>query len=413
MPRWQFELTDNAFNPIGEILNASDRKVAIPLNGMPSMSLAMRMDNPLADYLGQSAGYVKGYRDDVLRFFGPVISAEESLDSEHQTIAVNAVGVGWMLQKRLAGKSATGTVFAGPIDRAQLIKQLIDTANAEAVVGVWDGETGISTGSITGAASPYVPQGSGGVVFKSFWGGGGGETTAGRPQSGAGTANISAASTISNYTAGPYKPIMECLRDMSVGVEGFDWEIIPFDNFTAGVVASQKIGEFRAYPIIGTQRQEAIFEYGTGRNNIMAYKRMVTRDGQANRVYHNAPAGPDAPGYPTVSAINAQSVRDWRLLEDLANADLLEPALRQNLVNEHVRIRSLPRQVLEFQPHLVDPYGRVPNYGVDYREGDNVQARIVYDGRVKMQAWMRVYGVSFDIDNLGMERTTLTLTDES
>jgi hypothetical protein len=389
MSQWTWVLTDNDFVPVGEILNAKSRTVALPLNKLPTASFQLRLDNPLADHLQQAGGYVKAYRDGQLMFYGPTVSVEETINKETQSIAVNAVGAGWLLQKRLAGKSATGTPFASQ-DRATIVRDLIDAANAEV-------DTSISTAPLVAAPPAF------------------GQFTASEFVRGAtdyGGARISAGSAIT-YTAGPYRPIMEIVRDLSVGLDGFDWVMVPYDNYTDGAVTTPKIAEFQAFPLYGQDQNEAVFEYGTpGRYNVQEFKRTINRDGQANKVYHLAAPGPDAPGYPVVSAIDAASVSNWNLLEDLAAADLLIEPLRQRLVDEHVRVRSQPRQIIEFTPHIFDP-ARMPNYGTHYSVGDNVRVRINYNGTLKFDGYIRVWGVSFNVDDLGVERVSITMAEEA
>lgn len=362
MPAWRFVLTDSTYRPVGEILTAYERKVALPLNKLPTASLRVRLDHPLGNDLLSCTGYLKAYRNGTLQFFGPIISAEENFQADRATIAVNAVGVGWYFSKRLAGKSAGGRLFAGN-DRAQIVKTLINTTNVES-------ETGIDT-----------------------------------------AAAVSAASNIT-YTAGPYKPISDCLNELALTLDGFDWRIDPIDNFAGGAVTGQKIGAFLAQPVFGSDRPDAVFEAGTGRNNIVEYTRAVTRDTQANQVFHIASPGADAPGFPVVSAIDASSIASYKLLEDLAQADLLDQTLRQRFVDEHIRVRRNPRQVITFQPHLPDEFGRVPQFGTDFAVADNVRARAQFGTSVRFDAMMRVWGVAFELNDEGSEKTTLTLAQE-
>lgn len=376
MASWAFIFTDKNFVPQGEVLNASDRQVALPLSKYTTASFKVRLDNPLADDLATVNGYIKAYRRTrttpwSLRHFGPIISAEEAGDRNGGTIAVNSVGAGWILTKRIAGKSAAGTVFSTATDRALIVKSLIDAANAEVPAPDLTGETGITT--------------DGGV--------------------------ISAASAVT-YAAGPYKAISECMNDLSVAFDGFDWMLDPLENFANGAVTSPKIASFRAAPLIGTDASaSAIFEWGTGRNNIDSYTRAVTRDTQANLVYHIAPSGP---AYPVLSAIDAQSITDYRLLEDLAAADLIDAGMRQNLVNEHVKVRRNPKQIISFTPHI-DPNdaGRLPIFGSEFDVGDTVRARVAFNGVVRFDVLVRVYGISFEIDPSGVERQALTLVEEA
>lgn len=375
MASWGFVVTDNQFRPQGELVNAGSRKVALPLDKLPTASFQVRLDNPLADLLVTTNCYLKGYRlvrglPPQLRYFGPIISAEESADKDKATVAVNSVGAGWVLQKRLVGKSATGTTWT-TTDRARIVADPTISPMGMIPQSNNDGETHIDF-----TTGPYT-----------------------------------AAST-ATYTA-QYKTILDAITDLSVGDTGFDWNIRPLDNYSGGSVTSTKIGRFEAYPLIGSTQPNAVFEWGTGRNNIVAYTRQVDRSTQANKVYHNASAGPDAPGFPTVSAIDGQSISDYGLLEDLAQADLLDQTLRQNLVNEHVRVRRNPRQLISFTPHI-DPAdaGRLPQFGVEYDVGDTVRARAVYHGRVRFDVATRVWGVTFDINDLGVEQQTLQLAQE-
>lgn len=362
---WQFILTDRSHVPQGELLNAYDRQIAVPLNKLDTLSCKVRLDNPLVDTLASCEGYIKAFRDGDEMFHGPIISAEENGDANGASVAINAVGAGWILSKRLAGKSSTGQAFS-LTDRAAIIESLIDTANAE-------NETGIATDGPASAASAV------------------------------------------SYTAGPYRPINEIITELSASFDGFDWRILPLDNWVNNAVADAKIGRFYAAPTIGVPREHAVFEWGTGtRANMVGYKRAVTRDTQANKVYHHTSNGPDAAGYPTISAIDPASITDWKLLEDLAQADLLDSALRAALVTEHVRVRKHPRQTIEFSPS-VDPQvtGRLPRYGDDYVVGDSVRARAAYGSSTRFDAMMRVWGVTFALDANGTERATLALAEES
>ena len=358
---WSFILTDKDYVPLGEIINASDRRVALPLSKLDTASFRVRLDNPLANSMMDCSGHIKAYRDGQLRFYGPILSAEESGDANGATVAVNAVGAGWILSKRLGGKSTTGTQFTTVTDRAVIMKSLIDTTNTE-------NETGIST-------SAY---------------------------------SMTAASAVT-YTAGPYKPLSDINTELATSLDGYDWRILPLENYASGAVTGSKIGGFSAAPVLGIDQTNAVFEWGAGRNNIVEYTRAVTRDTMANQVYHVIEASSNA----VISALDTTSISNYKLLEDLAQADLTDSSMRQNLVNEHVRVRKVPRQVISFTPH-VDPQrtGRVPYFGDDFDVADSVRARIVYNGVARVDAMLRVWGVTFDIDSLGTERMTLTLAEE-
>jgi hypothetical protein len=359
--KWQFVLTDAQLRPVGELLNVKDRQVSLSLNKVDNLSFKLRLDNPLAEPLLSDLGYIKAYRGKKLVYFGPIVSAEEAGDTSGASVAVTSAGAAWFLQKRLTGTSATGRIFTTVTDRAEIARTLIAEANA---------------GSDTGIATTGIAQ-SGSLI---------------------------------TYTAGPFRTLYDVLTELATGVDAFDWRVLPVENFVDGAVTSGKIGVFVAEPVIGDYQDEAVFEWGAGRNNMKSYSRIMDRSTQANQVFHIASAGPDAPGYPTVLANDLTSVGNYRLLEDIAQADLSSLTLRQQLVNEHVRVRKNPRQIIKFEPHI-DPQdtGYLPEFGREYDVGDFVRVRISSAGVVRVDAWLRIWGVTFSIDDNGIERASAIL----
>lgn len=355
---WSFIFTDLSTTPIGEVLNATERDVSLPLNRLTSCAFKLRLDNPLANQIATTEGFIKAYRNGQLVHFGPIISAEEVADTGAATLAVNSMGAAWILGKRLAN-----TTFSSATDRAQMIKTLIDSTNVSR-------DTGISTSGLP----------------------------------------ISAASAIT-YEAGPYRPILDIISELATSIDGFDWSFVPVENFAPGGITSNIIARFTAAPVFGEDRPEAVFEYGTGLRNISSYKSTVVRDTQANRVYHIVPTE-ENPLSPVVYAEDLVSQDKWGLVADVAQANLISASSRTALTQDHVAVRKEPRRLIEFLPHI-DPAstGRLPQYGIDYGLGDTVQARIVYDGSIRLNASVRVWGVSFAIDNEGIEKVTLQLVE--
>jgi hypothetical protein len=363
MSQWAWVLTGNDFRPVGEVLNTYDLACAFPLSKLDTASFRVRVDNPLADQLLTCKGYLKGYRGGVLRYMGPVISAEENVERDNGSVAVNSVGAGWIFSKRFAGKSAAGDVSTTATDRAVRFTSLLGTCNTE-------NDTHIQVLAASAASS---------VI----------------------------------YSTGAYKKLTTCLQELSAGADGFDWRVLPIDNFDNGVVMGSKIGNFVAQPLIGSPHANAVFEHGIEtRHNIASYRRTVTREDQANKIFHNAAPGPDAPGYPTVSALDTDSISDWGLLEDLADADLLDLTLRTQLVGEHRDIRKQPRQRVDFTPIASFDPAMVPQFGVDFDVGDVVPARAIRGGVTRWAGEFRVWGVSFTVDINGVEQMTVSLVDE-
>jgi hypothetical protein len=362
---WRFVLTNQQFVPVGEILNADERQVSILLNKLDTASFKMRLDNPLVDLIAANAsGYIKGYRNGVLRFYGPIISGEEVGDSTTASFVVNSASPGWIFTKRYIGKSSTGNATYATVatDRGQIVGGFLDALNLE-------DDTHIQRGEIMTSASAIT------------------------------------------YIGGPYAFMSACIAELSNSFDGFDWRIDPIDNFSGGVVTGSKIGALTTDDVIGIDQPDAVFEWGCGRYNMASYQRSVNRETQANSVFHNASAGPDAPGYPTINHKDLDSIAEWGLMEDVAVGDLTLPDLRTGLAMEHVAIRRQPRKIINFVPHVDDGTGRVPSYGDDYVVGDRVRGRGEYNGVVRFDGVFRVYGVQFTIDKNGVERVSLTLED--
>lgn len=349
---WRYILTDLSLTPIGEVLNAKDRSMNWGLRTLPQTKFSVRMDNPMAESLAGSAAYLKIYRDQTLKFFGPVVSAEESADAAGASLACVAAGQAWVLTKRLAGKSSAGTQY--PLqDRALTAQQILTATNTENPTRI-----AIDATSYSGSTATYL--------------------------------------------AGPYKPVSTCMSELSNLLDGFDWTVEPTEPDASG-----NIGIWTARPNLGIARPETIFEFGIGRHNIADYKVQISRDVQANQVINPGQGSQDP-----VSQIDSVSIAKWGLLEDIADLALEDATMRQKLVDEHIAVRSNPRRVVTFTPHVDDATGRVPLFGVDYDVGDVVTARAAIGRSVRFNGDFRVYGVQVDLDANGVERVTLTLTDD-
>jgi hypothetical protein len=363
MARWRFIYADQNHLPVGELLNLYDREVNIPVSKLDTFTARARLDNPLADALMTSEGYIKGYRDNQLLYHGILVTAEESADKEKASVVINSASTGWNLQKRLANKYTGDRSFAllqPPVatDRSLRALDLIQDANAEAPTGV------------SNSGDLVEPTGS----------------------------QI-------DYPAPPYKPVLDCVRELSSGIDGFDWRFMPVEPDASGDSVA-----FAASAALGVFREEAIFEYGFGRNNLQSYRRVLARDGQATRIHNYGPNGPTDPQHLPIVRTDPAALARWGLLEDVALADITEDSLRAQLVSAHLTLRNSPREVVTFEPHI-DPAGtgRMPQYGEEYEVGDFVLARAVVDRSIRFNGWFRVWAANFKIDSNEVERVALTM----
>lgn len=369
MTQWSWQLTDSTFKPIGEIVNFREAKLLLPLNKINTASFNIRLDNPLAASMISDLGYLKVYRNKVLLFYGPLITVAEVGTGDTSTIQVNAAGPEWIFSYRYRGRQASGIKQLGSEARSAKFVAHIASANSDA-------ETHIdyTTGPISGGSTAIY------------------ETT-------------------------PYRTIAEVLDDMSNTAEGFDWDIIPQENYVNGDVISQKIGKIIIANEINVEQANVVFEWGEGRNNISSFTRTVDRTTLANRAWNFTSAGPEAPGAPTVSDEDATSISTYGLQEALISANILNTTLRQALVNENVEVRKNPRQTIVFQPTtIVGPnplteVSNVPSVGIDFKVGDSVRVRIVQNKVVHFDGMVRVWGAEYALDENLKETQTLTLSN--
>jgi hypothetical protein len=81
-------------------------------------------------------------------------------------------------------------------------------------------------------------------------------------------------------------------------------------------------------------------------------------------------------------------------------SDLAVQELRWQLIQEHVRVRKNPRQVIQFTPIA---------FGSDFDIGDIVTFRAAVQGEAWIDATFRVYRADVTIDPEGAERVTLSV----
>ena len=377
-----FELWTYAGAAEGEILNAHNRTVKLGLNAPSTCSFQVALDHNFATLILAENYLISVKRNGTLIFLGPIVSAEEIATGDGGKIAVVAIDPFFdRLPWRLIGKQVDstnkgvgyshGTALA-PVVRGQIAKNIIDVTNAA------DGFTGVETNNswITDTATGYV---------------------------------------------GPwyFKPVAEAVVELANTLDGYDFEIRPVTPVT--IAAGLKLAEFRTYAARGTTRANTVFEYGTGKRNMSGYRRPKVRESQITKAW-SLPQGfpdaamaivnPDENGnggvYQAPIANNydpGAALVTWGLREAVVAGDLTVDALRQQLCNEHVRIRRNPREQIIFDLSTNIEY----NFGVDYDIGDIVTARAKINGVVRFEALFRVYGVEIGVSDVGEESVSLTV----
>lgn len=370
MSHFRFVITERDGTALGEVQDASSRRVEVQLKKASTAGFSIRTTNPLLDELYSGDKLLKVYHHlhptdtEALVFHGPIISLEATLDEKGPSVAATATDPAFFFTKRVSGKRAqwtsgyNGTLF-NAVDKLTITKSLIDQANT-------DGETGVRTVAMTSG-------------------------------------------TTAVYIAGPYKLLDECINELADTFDGFDWVIDPIE-YDAG-----KIGEFRGAAVIGSTKANAAFEYGPAtRNNIRDFTYQRTWEHLANRIYNIPQTLALTPADSTQDVIerwDTPSLTDHGLYgANVESGDVTNVTLRNAVSDFHLAIRAQPRNVLSFSP-VVDPgeaSGAVPVFGHDYGIGDLVPVRIAPEGHTLIEGNVRIYKVLIEIDN--DDRTLYTPT---
>lgn len=379
---WRWVLTDWAGASYGELTNVAERKLGITLNGLPTAGGRVRLNNRHAPTLLDLVCRLKIYRNNILYFHGPVVTAEENAAGEGGTIAFTAAGAQWRLLKRLLGKSVDAdgkgvgyslATAGAQTDLSSMVKNIVDTVHGDTSFTLLERYTNIKTDAAWVTAS-------------------------------------------SNGFVGPwyFKPALEAITEISSLLGGPDVEFRPVEPTTDANGVT--IAELKAVGFQGAAQAGVIFEYGVGLRNMSGYRRPRGIDGLLNRA-HSLPQGfPDVavPGQLPISNVQdaSASLAAYGAMEAMVTGDLTVDALRQILVDEHVRIRRAPREQIIFTPKKDTGYvyNPVPVLPHEFAVGDIVNARAAVDGVVRFNATMRVYGVSFSLDAEGGEMMEVTVT---
>lgn len=384
---WQFILTDLYGTAHGEVTQADERNVSLPHMRVPTASFKLPLWHPLANTVLQTDCLLKCYRTDLrtgvrrLAFHGPVISAEEVGENLSQSISVTAAGPFWRLAKRIIpGSDAVGGygygTEAAPEYLGRIAHVILTSTN-----GIANGYTGIESGSLT--TSMANPFGAGTLIM-------------------------------AQGAVGPYylKNVAEAVAELSAGLDSFEYIIRP-DEAAYPAGSFPRIAFMDIAPIVGQNRPDAIFEYGTPRANVASYSRSVSRDNLLTRAIVSVQGWPDSPPIdPATSAaydlrrLDSDNQATRGLFEEVvSDAGVIENDLRDSIGNYHLKFRKDPRQIITFKP----AQNAKPSPFTDYEVGDMVRARAVVRGSLRFDALFRIWGLSFAVDKNGNENVELEL----
>lgn len=361
---WTFVLTKLDHTVIGEVQNAYDRTANIALSRPSTASFTIRQDNARLASIFNEDTLLQVYQDSICRFWGPNVSANFGMQGNTKTVAINAVDPAWRLSKRLAGKSSTGDtygsgkIFSGAKDKGIMAKEIVDKTNTA-------GETGIETTSDTCGST-------------------------------------------GGYIAGPYKPVLDCIGDLAHGIGGFDWYIEP------KLADASKIGKLRLAGVVGSEKPNAIFEYGVGKNNVSDLSLLRDLGGVLTKAYHIPDEGLEGTE-PVLNYSDATAITERGLYEETVDlSGVSNEELRKQWLTNNVEVRKKARMVLGMTaaPYDASNPTNVPQPGTDYWLGDLVPARAVTEGLILFNGLTRVWGISVSVNDAGTAVVTPSLVKE-
>lgn len=386
---WTFVLDSGIFGtgtPVGEVRNATDRQVSITFNKPSTASFTIRGDNPLVEALfGEDDCSLRVYQGTTLRFHGLVLSAEMSNeDGKFPTVKVTCVDPSWIWSKRIVGQQLTSPIegklrgYVGKTrsgDKGTVAKEIIEEACEPNTYGARDDHVKIS--------GTYKSESTG------------------------------------TYTAGPFKTALSCINDLAHGTDGFDWIIKPIELNISG--DDYQIGEYFAYPVLGEERANTIFEYGAGSvGNVRTMSYVRDMSTVVNRAFHLPEELTTEAEEPPVSPLiiqtygqgSASASRRYYLEEVTDATGLVDEGLRKAWVEAVVDVRENPRQVLSMTCDYDDGTGRVPVYGTDFSVGDIVTARGRVGELTLFNGKVRIYQVNVSVNDNGTATVTPILVSE-
>lgn len=376
---YTFLLEDLAGNQVSELPGATSKQFTRALCSMSTAGVVVPLWHEFADFMLQGDALLKvvdinedtGSR--VTCFHGRLVTAEEVAEAGKEQVSATFADGFWELLRRLCGKSTTGYIGGtplAPILATQVFTDLFAAAEAEAPLG-------IRLGSVT-------------------------------------------PTTVANVATGPhfYAKIGEVLAQIAAVLGGPDWRVDPIDKVATSNPSISRYCEMIVAPVIGQTRLDQPFEYGTGRLNVRSYRRGVSNEGTATRLFNLPDQFPEGAGA-VVSASDATAQARRGLLEDVVAAALTVNQMRQALVDLHLSVRKGARQTITFQP-VNDLSGeRLPRLRTDYDVGDFLPFRaaierseddeVVFDRRI--DSIVRVYQVAVQVDpESGADQPTLTVS---
>ena len=412
-PGLRIVLTNRLGEPYGEVLDATGRSTGRGVRKPRTARFTVGEGHPMRHVLrGTSAVLGKVYDEDDngdrdLLFVGPITGYERTAGDE-LTVGIGLTDPLAGLERRLVNEGilvdpAVATVKA-VAERGRLMGWLLDVLNhGNSALGASLASGGLAT-DILG----WQNTGDTGIRPRAI---------AATPTGLFGGYLFTQASTV--------------FSELASGLDGPDWHVYPLEPTADGLGVA--LGALDVAPIIGQNRPDVVFEYGTEKANVASYREVIDPTIVANRVVHLPPGFPEDPAAVELVHEDAASVTAHGLNTVIVSADLIDAGLRNQLLADHLAVRRNPRQVItwtmsaDLEPGNPDPLERrIPRPGHDFDFGDIVTFRAVEavpfiadDGTVVegepelvIDILARIYDIDIADDDDGVRQVTVTVIAE-
>jgi hypothetical protein len=394
---WRFVLTRSIdLLPLGELTQARGRTLSLKLNDAGSASFNIPMNDDLGQfiqpYTHSIIAYRKGSTGTLAVWSGYVNTIEEDITNNRMT--VNCVG--WL--QRFAKSIVHKDYLFQAVEDGTIIYSLVTSASNPGVADpslLSAYEFGSAQNSAVHFDGASVMWPSGSKPNTPTWVKWGGSL----PNEGAGGSTAYVASAGRNVSYSKYQTnTLQAIMDM-VNLESgcdIDIDVLTRQFFVYRKKQRVRDGSNPAQPAV-------IFGYGWGPSNVSS----VSRQLDGSTVVNSLIVVGGTASTPAISS-DQPSQTAYGFIEEMASlSDLSGLNANQTLLyyaNAEVAIRKTPRQLYSLTPFNWTSGSSVPEPFVDYRIGDVVRLGINAKPRLQTQLGVRVFGMSFNIDEEGNEK---------
>ncbi len=355
---WEQQMNPENFVRIGELTQASNRNVQLQLNRPGGASFDIPLVDPIAEEIKPQETCILAYRDNQIRWSGPVWGLQEQAAAGRESMTVNAMGWLELAKHRLTDYK---TSFSNQSDYA-IARSLLMAATRR-------------------FPFPFIFE----IPLE------------------AGVART--------RTAEKYANVGSIIEELSEIENGFDYEVV-YDTTRNTIV-------WKFYRRIGIDKPDIHFAYNWGPDNLTSISRSFDSARLANHVtatgrYAQAFAPPDTAN--PLNSIHSAAQEQYGLFEEQAAlSEVVDTNILLAYAGAEVLYREHPIQTFDFAPKAVSDAndGMIPQLFTDYNLGDTIRLT-AKKGRMDFTAQpVRIFGASIGIDNEGNENISQIRTQAS